>query len=168
MSDFVSVAIDGPAGAGKSTIARRVAAELGYLYVDTGAIYRTVGYHMSLMGIGPKEPSSHNFKSSWQFLEHNCAVMCEALPVLRNLRVVRQWAGQYDMSPDCNPVIDEAKEAKGFWSVCGFSGHGFMVSPRIGILMANKIAGMEDSMDITMFSKERYKTGKLLLEPAVV
>lgn len=42
---FVSVAIDGPAGAGKSTIARRVAAELGYLYVDTGAIYRTVGLY---------------------------------------------------------------------------------------------------------------------------
>jgi cytidylate kinase len=52
---FISIAIDGPAGAGKSTIAKRVAAELGYLYVDTGAIYRTVGYHMSLMGIGPKD-----------------------------------------------------------------------------------------------------------------
>ena len=52
---FVSVAIDGPAGAGKSTIAKRLAAELGYLYVDTGAIYHTVGYHMSLMGIGPKD-----------------------------------------------------------------------------------------------------------------
>ena len=52
---YVSIAIDGPAGAGKSTIAKRVASELGYLYVDTGAIYRTVGYHMSLMGIGPKD-----------------------------------------------------------------------------------------------------------------
>ena len=52
---FISGALDGPAGAGKSTIAKRVAAELGYLYVDTGAIYRTVGYHMSLMGIGPKD-----------------------------------------------------------------------------------------------------------------
>lgn len=52
---YISVAIDGPAGAGKSTIAKRVAQELGYLYVDTGAIYRTVGYHMSLMGIGPKD-----------------------------------------------------------------------------------------------------------------
>lgn len=51
----ISVAIDGPAGAGKSTIAKRVAAELGYRYVDTGAIYRTVGYHMKLMGIGPKD-----------------------------------------------------------------------------------------------------------------
>ncbi len=55
MDKYISVAIDGPAGAGKSTIAKRVAAELGYLYVDTGAIYRTVGYHMSLMGIGPKD-----------------------------------------------------------------------------------------------------------------
>lgn len=55
MKPFISVAIDGPAGAGKSTIARRVAAELGYLYVDTGAIYRTVGYHMSLMGVDPKD-----------------------------------------------------------------------------------------------------------------
>ena len=54
-TNFIAVAIDGPAGAGKSTIAKRVAAELGYLYVDTGAIYRTVGYHMSLMGIGPKD-----------------------------------------------------------------------------------------------------------------
>ena len=55
MNKYISVAIDGPAGAGKSTIAKRVARELGYLYVDTGAIYRTVGYHMSLMGIGPKD-----------------------------------------------------------------------------------------------------------------
>ena len=39
---YHSIAIDGPAGAGKSTLARRVAGERGFLYVDTGAIYRTV------------------------------------------------------------------------------------------------------------------------------
>ena len=50
-----SIAIDGPAGAGKSTMARRLAEALGFVYVDTGAIYRTVGYHMDLMGIGPKD-----------------------------------------------------------------------------------------------------------------
>ena len=52
---YHSIAIDGPAGAGKSTMARRVAKELGYQYVDTGAIYRTVGYHMWIMGIGPRD-----------------------------------------------------------------------------------------------------------------
>ena len=44
MAKKISIAIDGPAGAGKSTIARRLAKEMGYMYVDTGAIYRTVAY----------------------------------------------------------------------------------------------------------------------------
>lgn len=55
MKKVYSIAIDGPAGAGKSSIAKQVAKELGFVYVDTGAIYRTVGYHMDLMGIGPKD-----------------------------------------------------------------------------------------------------------------
>ena len=56
----ISVAIDGPAGAGKSTIARRLAAELGYCYVDTGAIYRTVAYFMDLWGVSPKDVDGVN------------------------------------------------------------------------------------------------------------
>ena len=55
MKRFVSVAIDGPAGAGKSTMARAIAKEMGFVYVDTGAIYRTVGYYVNLCGIGPKD-----------------------------------------------------------------------------------------------------------------
>jgi len=50
-----AIAIDGPAGAGKSTVACRLAAELGYYYVDTGAIYRTVAYFLDLLGISPKD-----------------------------------------------------------------------------------------------------------------
>ncbi len=52
---FVSIAIDGPAGAGKSTMAKRVAKDLNFVYVDTGAIYRTIGYYVNLCGIGPKD-----------------------------------------------------------------------------------------------------------------
>ena len=55
MAKKISIAIDGPAGAGKSTIARRLAGELGYYYVDTGAIYRTVAYFLDLLGISPKD-----------------------------------------------------------------------------------------------------------------
>ena len=55
MAKTYTIAIDGPAGAGKSTIARRLARELGYYYVDTGAIYRTVAYFLDLLGISPKD-----------------------------------------------------------------------------------------------------------------
>ncbi len=55
MPKTISIAIDGPAGAGKSTIARRLARELGYKYVDTGAIYRTVAYFFDLWGVSPKD-----------------------------------------------------------------------------------------------------------------
>ena len=55
MAKTYAIAIDGPAGAGKSTIAKYLAKELGYYYVDTGAIYRTVAYFMDLLGVSPKD-----------------------------------------------------------------------------------------------------------------
>ena len=55
MAKTITIAIDGPAGAGKSTIARTLAKELGYYYVDTGAIYRTVAYFLDLLGVSPKD-----------------------------------------------------------------------------------------------------------------
>ncbi len=57
---MVSVAIDGPAGAGKSTLARRLAAELGYIYVDTGAMFRTIGLYALRAGKEPKDNEAVN------------------------------------------------------------------------------------------------------------
>ena len=52
-----SIAIDGPSGAGKSTLAKRLAEKMGYLYVDTGAIYRTVGLYAFRAGVDPAVPA---------------------------------------------------------------------------------------------------------------
>jgi len=52
---MISIAIDGPSGAGKSTLAKSLAEKLGYLYVDTGAIYRTIGLYMYEADIDPKD-----------------------------------------------------------------------------------------------------------------
>lgn len=51
---MISVAIDGPSGAGKSTLAKSISAKIGYVYVDTGALYRTIGYYVFKLGIDPK------------------------------------------------------------------------------------------------------------------
>jgi len=121
------------------------------------------------MGIGdPSEPVSLNIRSSWQFLELTAHLITQTLPVFRNLRVVRQWAGLYDMSPDRHPIINQAIEAEGFYTIAGLSGHGFMIAPRLSILLANHLTGVEDSLDIDQFSAERYETGELLVEPSVV
>ena len=55
---MISIAIDGPSGAGKSTLARSMAEKLGYLYVDTGAIYRTIGLYMYEADIDPKDEAA--------------------------------------------------------------------------------------------------------------
>lgn len=52
---MIAIAIDGPAGAGKSTIAKTLAKELGFVYVDTGALYRTIGLHAMEEGTDPKD-----------------------------------------------------------------------------------------------------------------
>lgn len=52
---MIHIAIDGPAGAGKSTIARALAAQIGFIYVDTGALYRTVGLFMLRVGVDPAD-----------------------------------------------------------------------------------------------------------------
>ncbi len=58
---MISVAIDGPSGAGKSTIAKAVAKDLGYLYIDTGALYRSIGLYAR--GRGQSPPTGRRWKS---------------------------------------------------------------------------------------------------------
>ncbi len=55
---MIAVAIDGPAGAGKSTIAKKIAKELGFVYIDTGALYRTIAYDMVKRRISPSEDAA--------------------------------------------------------------------------------------------------------------
>ena len=52
------IAIDGPSGAGKSSLAKAVAKELGIVYVDTGALYRTIGYYVTQKGLDPKDATA--------------------------------------------------------------------------------------------------------------
>ena len=52
---MIQIAIDGPSGAGKSTVAKALAATLGIVYVDTGALYRTVGYYVRSKNVNPKD-----------------------------------------------------------------------------------------------------------------
>lgn len=92
MSELYSVAVDGPSGAGKSSLAKAAAAELGICYVDTGAIYRSIGYGIAGLGIDPTD----------------AAAVAAALPGLR-LRMWYDEAGLQRMELDGQDVTEEIR-----------------------------------------------------------
>lgn len=121
-----------------------------------------------IMGFGdPNEPRDLNIKSSWQFLEEMAHKASWLLPPLKHLRVVRQWSGLYNITPDRQPILCEAPDLPGFYMAIGFSGHGFMIAPMVGIVMAEMILGEELSIKLDL-DLGRFKRGELILEPSVV
>lgn len=100
---------------------------------------------------------NHNIASSWKFLDEMSKTACEFLPLIGELRVIRQWAGSYNMSPDRQPIISKVDELPGFYLACGFSGHGFMFAPITGILLSEIILGEKTSFDVKELSMNRFK-----------
>ncbi|MEW6128631.1 MAG: FAD-binding oxidoreductase [Acidobacteriota bacterium] len=107
------------------------------------------------------EPTSFNLSVSWEFLEKVYASAAGRLPVLTDLGIAHAWAGLYEVSPDGNPIIDEAETVKGFYMINGFSGHGFQHSPAAGRLLADlMIDGVVKDLDISPFSFTRFANGE--------
>jgi glycine/D-amino acid oxidase-like deaminating enzyme len=63
------------------------------------------------------------------------------VPRLADVKVLRQWAGPYDVSPDGKAILGEPPGVPGFFLACGFVGHGFMMAPVIGKLYAEWLTG---------------------------
>ncbi|HOM42326.1 MAG TPA: FAD-binding oxidoreductase [Bacillota bacterium] len=122
-----------------------------------------------IMGRGDaNEPRDLRITSSWHFMEEMAKTCTELLPPLKELRVVRQWSGLYNISPDRQPIYGPVKEVEGFYLACGFSGHGFMFGPVTGVVMAEAILGETPTIPVHMLDKDRFERGELLLEPSVV
>lgn len=122
-----------------------------------------------IMGRGDaNEPRDLRLTSSWHFLEQMAKDCCELLPLLKDLRVVRQWAGLYCMSPDRQPIYGKTDGIEGFYLATGFSGHGFMFGPVTGVVLAETILGEKHSLPIDKLGLDRFAKGELLFEPSVV
>lgn len=126
--------------------------------------------HGSLvMGIGdPNEPKGYDIGHSWQFLRGMCRIMTGLLPVLRDVRVVRQWSGLYTMTPDAHPILGGVPGIDGYLQAVGFSGHGFMLAPVVGRIMAEMALGKETFLDVSSLDAGRFERGEYNIEPSVV
>ncbi|OGL10825.1 MAG: hypothetical protein A3I17_01525 [Candidatus Rokubacteria bacterium RIFCSPLOWO2_02_FULL_72_37] len=82
------------------------------------------------------------------------------VPPLAEARVMRAYAGVRDLTPDYHGILSEAPGLAGFYVACGFSGHGFMHAPAIGLLMAELILdGRARSMDVAPMALGRFACG---------
>ena len=120
-------------------------------------------------GIGQSRvPEGLNQESSHAFLGKYARALCAACPVLGKVKVLRQWAGCYDITPDANPIVGPVDDVAGFYQASGFMGHGFMMAPVMGKLMADQIL---EPTPLPMFDRwnlRRFKEGKLLSEAMII
>lgn len=122
-----------------------------------------------VMGRGDNtEPRDLRITSSWNFLDEMAKTVTELLPPLGKLRVVRQWAGLYNLTPDRQPIYGAVDNVEGFYMAVGYSGHGFMFAPMTGLLMSEIILGEETSIDISSLDLGRFARNELVFEPSVV
>jgi sarcosine oxidase subunit beta len=115
-----------------------------------------------LMGrSNPDEQPSHDISSTHDFLDEMAKTAVELLPPLANLRVVRQWGGSYNVSPDRQPILGDTDQLEGFYLACGFSGHGFMFAPMTGLLLSEVILNQPTTIDLSDLHIDRFKTNRL-------
>ncbi|MBU7012544.1 MAG: FAD-binding oxidoreductase [Theionarchaea archaeon] len=119
-------------------------------------------------GIGdPEEPSSYNVSGSLRFLKRMAKTMIELVPAFGHLNVLRQWAGLYDVTPDAQPNLGWTEGVDRFCQANGYSGHGFMIAPKVAELIAELIADGKTSVPIDGLNVKRFE-GEITGETYVV
>ena len=113
-----------------------------------------------LFGMGEREETpTFDLSVDWSLLERVTPVATRRFPALSEAPIARAWAGLYEMTPDANPIIGEARALPGLFTIAGFSGHGFQHSPAAGRIVADVMTGRDPAFDLSPFALERFSSG---------
>ncbi len=123
-----------------------------------------------IMGMGPEKYAHPEDLDdiTWTFPAIMARKAVKLVPVLKYVRILRQWAGYYTITPDRQPIISESSQVKGFFISAGYSGHGFMFAPISGEIVAYMITGKRHPIDVSKLNEQRFQRGELVIEPMVV
>jgi sarcosine oxidase subunit beta len=121
-------------------------------------------------GITLGEPRTDEIRlgSRLAFLQAMAAGMIEIMPRLGEVKVVRQWAGPYDLTTDGNPIVGEAPDLPGFFLCCGFMGHGFMMAPVVGKYYALHLTGRQTHAFFHKWRLARFAAGDVERENMII
>lgn len=110
---------------------------------------------VSLPGHGP----TYAMGSTLEFLSTYARRLVRLMPILGDIKILRQWAGPYDQSPDGNPILGAPPEHPDFFLACGFVGHGFMMAPIVGKLYAEWLTGEPPHEIFSRYTLTRFRDG---------
>jgi len=114
------------------------------------------------------DPAKFDTRSQLRFAVRFAQAFIDLYPRASSVRLMRQWAGMYDVTPDHRPILGGVPGLDGYFHICGFSGHGFMLGPVSGRRMAAHIVSGEPDSIITSLSLDRFERGGLQRDAFVV
>jgi sarcosine oxidase subunit beta len=119
-------------------------------------------------GMGdPEEPPGLDQTSSLRFLVRYSRALSALVPRTGAVKLLRQWAGCYDVTPDHSPILGETPGVRGLLQMSGFVGHGFMMAPAVARRMAEWMGGAKDEM-FERFNLRRFAEGRLEKETFII
>lgn len=98
--------------------------------------------------------------SSLRFLGHISRTLVQLMPIVAAMKVLRQWTGPYDVSPDGDAIVGPSPGHPRVIQVCGFTGHGFMMAPAVGRLLAHWLADGAPHPMLTRWDPSRFVDGR--------
>jgi sarcosine oxidase subunit beta len=132
--------------------------EVMVISLHTGIYFSQTAQGQILGGIGdPEERPGYEIRSSLKFLRRFLSELVRHLPALGQLSVLRQWAGLYDVTPDAQPILGPTPGLPNFIQANGYSGHGFMIAPKVAEILADYIERGEVSEDLARLSLARFE-----------
>ena len=122
--------------------------------------------NITLIGVGedePAEPETFNQGVDMAMVEGTFSKLTRRMPGMAGALFRGGWSGLFTVTPDWHPVMDRVEGIEGLYLAIGFSGHGFKLSPMIGVVMSELITeGRATSIDISQLNLARFESGEYL------
>jgi sarcosine oxidase subunit beta len=131
-----------------------------YLRPETGGLILVGNTRDTIV---PGDPDAYEDRPSAEHTTEVLTRLARLMPETATAAITGGWSGMYEVSPDWNPIMGTAAAVAGLHYAVGFSGHGFKLSPMVGVLMAEQVLdGRARTIDITPYRVERFAEGREL------
>ncbi|MFA4639851.1 NAD(P)/FAD-dependent oxidoreductase [Pyrococcus kukulkanii] len=127
-----------------------------------GHAYLTQTSHGGIIGgVGYEIGPTYDLTPTYEFLREVSYYFTKIIPALKDLLILRTWAGYYAKTPDSNPAIGKINELSDYYIAAGFSGHGFMMAPAVAEMVADLITKGKTDLPVDWYDPYRFKRGEL-------